>query len=276
MNTTAELRSVAQRVADALPATVTDVVLTGSVSRGVADDVSDVEMLVVSAELPTFDESVRAATAAGLANVDTWVPLDRPARHLGGVFEEVAIELVWWSQPFAEERVRALAAGELLEGLSTADALLHGVPLRGDELLHGWQQRLRTYPPQLTRALVEDATLMWRGYQPEGMLTLLRPDERVPLIERLVDDARRVARIVFALNHVWEPSLKRLTSRFEPLALKPPRAADRLAVALTETDGRVAVQTMYELAAEVLALVPEEIDVARSRTWVAAVVELVR
>jgi hypothetical protein len=36
-----ELRSVAQHVADALPATVEEVVLTGSVSRGVADAVSD-------------------------------------------------------------------------------------------------------------------------------------------------------------------------------------------------------------------------------------------
>jgi predicted nucleotidyltransferase len=273
---TAELRSVAQQVADGLPPAVTDVVLTGSVSRGVADDVSDIEMLVLSEELPSFDASVARAAAAGLANVDTWVRTDRPARHLGGVFAGVAIELVWWSRPHAEERVRALAAGELLEGLATADALLHGVSLRGGELLRSWQERLRAYPPQLTRALVEDATLMWRGYQPEGMLTLLRPGERVPLVERLVDDARRVARIVYALNRVWEPSLKRLSLRFEPLAVKPPRLADRLALALTETDGRAAVRTMYELAADTLALVPAEIDVARSRAWVAAVLEVVR
>jgi predicted nucleotidyltransferase len=37
-----KLRSIAQTIADALPATVEEVVLTGSVSRGVADDVSDI------------------------------------------------------------------------------------------------------------------------------------------------------------------------------------------------------------------------------------------
>jgi predicted nucleotidyltransferase len=53
MGTTArteELRALAQRVADALPPEVIEVVLTGSVSRGMADEVSDVEMLVVTAE----------------------------------------------------------------------------------------------------------------------------------------------------------------------------------------------------------------------------------
>src|SRR5436189_111474 len=45
----AQLRASAQRVADALPASVEEVVVTGSVSRGVAGEGSDIEMLVVTA-----------------------------------------------------------------------------------------------------------------------------------------------------------------------------------------------------------------------------------
>ena len=45
-----ELRSIAQGIADALPPTVEEAVLTGSVSRGVADEVSDIEMLIVTRE----------------------------------------------------------------------------------------------------------------------------------------------------------------------------------------------------------------------------------
>jgi hypothetical protein len=41
-----DLKVLAQRVADALPTSdVDEVVLTGSVSRGVADEVADIEML---------------------------------------------------------------------------------------------------------------------------------------------------------------------------------------------------------------------------------------
>src|SRR5438128_742094 len=46
-----QLRDLAQRVADALPLEVAEeVVVTGSVSRGVADEVSDIEMLIVTPE----------------------------------------------------------------------------------------------------------------------------------------------------------------------------------------------------------------------------------
>ena len=44
-----ELRDLAQRIVDELPPEVAEeVVLTGSVSRGVADELSDIEMLVVT------------------------------------------------------------------------------------------------------------------------------------------------------------------------------------------------------------------------------------
>lgn len=272
-----ELRAAAQQVADALPAEVVEVVVTGSVSRGVADAFSDVEMLVLSEELPEYDEAVARATAAGLEHVDTWVSLGAPARHLGGTFDGRAVELVWWSRAFAEERVRAILACEILDGrLATADALAHGAALRGGTLLAGWQERLRSYPPPLTAALVEESARMWRGYQPEGLLTVMRAGERVPLVERLVDDARRVVRIVFALNRVWEPTLKRLRARVEPLAVKPAALPERLEAALSERDPRAAVETMYELAAETLSLVPDEIEITPSRAWVARALELVR
>ena len=57
-----ELRALAQRVADALPAEIAEeIVLTGSVSRGVADDISDIEMLVVTREPLELDECFRLA-----------------------------------------------------------------------------------------------------------------------------------------------------------------------------------------------------------------------
>ncbi len=277
MTRTEELRAVAQRVADGLPAEVREIVLTGSVSRGVADELSDIELLVVGDELPAYEDAVAAAERAGLARVDTWVRRDLPARHLGGVLDGQAIELVWWSRAFADERVRAILACEILDGrLLTADALVYGIALRTNGALEDWQARLARYPAPLTPALVREAALMWRGYQPNGLFTIARPGERVALVERLVDDVRRIVRIVFALNRAWEPTLKRLAARAAPLEVKPPLLAERAESALTEREPRAALQTIYELAAETLALVPEEIEITRSRAWVAEALELVR
>ncbi len=275
MDRTAELRALAQRVADALPSVVAEIVLTGSVSRGVADELSDVEMLLVSDQVPKYEKCLAHARAAGLERVDTWVRLP-DAVHIGGVVDGNGVELVWWTRARVDERVRAIRAGEITDGrLATADALVHGASFRTVGLLEEWQKLLRDYPRDLPRAIVEEATSMWRGYQPEGLLTVMRPGERLTLVERLVDDAQRVVRIVFAVNHVWQPTPKRFASRVEPLTLKPPRLAERLEEALTVPDPRAAVRTMYELIAETLALVPDELDVATARAWVAEALEVV-
>ena len=65
---TRELREIAERIAAALPAVAEEVVLTGSVSRGVADELSDIEMLIVTNEplgLETCFAHIRAAGLTG-------------------------------------------------------------------------------------------------------------------------------------------------------------------------------------------------------------------
>jgi hypothetical protein len=95
----------------------------------------------------------------------------------------------------------------------------------------------------------------------------VRPGERLALVERMVDDATRVVRIVFALNHVWQPTLKRLADRAATLPVKPERMAERIEEALTEPDPRRALIAMTELQAETVALAPDGPNVDRARTW---------
>jgi hypothetical protein len=108
----AGLRSIAQRIADALPATVEEVVLTGSVSRGVADDVSDIEMLIVTAGEPELEQCFSLAAACGLTGLGTWGPQGGPTQRVSGYREGVPIELIWWSQAHAETAVDAIFAGD--------------------------------------------------------------------------------------------------------------------------------------------------------------------
>lgn len=68
--------------------------------------------------------------------------------------------------------------------------------------LSRWQARLSDYPEELARARIEDPALTWGGFTPAGLLTLTRPGERLARTERMLDDASRVLRIVYALNRV--------------------------------------------------------------------------
>jgi predicted nucleotidyltransferase len=269
-----ELRTLAQRVADALPGEIAEeVVLTGSVSRGVADDVSDIEMLVVTREPLELEDCFGLAGAAGLEDLDTWSSRDAQARRVSGYHEGAPLELIWWSREHAEARIDALLAGEVS---SSADALVHGVPLRTSGLLAEWQERLREYPQAVAAAQIEEAALRWGGFTPAGPLTLIRPGDRLALSEWLVDAAMRVLTIVFALNRVWQPTTKRLSARVAPLAMKPDRLPQRIEEALTEPDPRRALRVMTELQLTTVLLAPSGPAIDRARTWLAEAAELLQ
>jgi hypothetical protein len=259
------------RVADALPPVVEELVLTGSVSRGVADEVSDIEMLVVTAQPLGLAACFEHARAAGLVRLDTWGAQGTPACRVSGYRDGVPIELIWWPRDYAEESVNRLVAGE---ASSSADALANGVALRTVGLLASWQARLRDYPEEMAARRIEEAALTWGGFALAGVLTLARPGDRLALVERLVDDASRVVTIVYAINRVWPPTHKRLAARVAALAVKPVRLGERIEHALTEPDPRRALLVMTELQAESVALAPPGPNVERARHWLTEVTKV--
>jgi hypothetical protein len=261
-----ELRALAQRIVDLLPPEAADdVVLAGSVSRGVADAGSDVELLLFRNELPALDLARGWASGAGVEATSVWASPE--VGYVAGVADVTAIELLWLTPETLESLLERASSGELVDHrrLPVFEALQHGIALRGLHL-PAWQERLRTYPEPLHDALIRDAVDDWGGY-PVGIYTrqAWRNDpyalRRVSL--EIADD---VLRLLFALNRWWEPTWKRLPQLLEPLPLKPERTAERIEAALS-ADGREAMLTLFELARDALALVPPELDVERARAW---------
>ncbi|HEV2776891.1 MAG TPA: hypothetical protein VGV90_14960 [Solirubrobacteraceae bacterium] len=268
------LRALAQRVADAIAAELAEeVVLTGSVSRGMADEVSDIEMLVVTRDPLELEDCFGFARAAGLDELGTWGAQGGPTRRVSGYRERVPIELIWWPRDYAEAQIEALLAGAMP---STADALAHGVALRTRGRLAAWQERLRAYPPDLATAQIEEAALPWGGFAPAGLLTLIRPGDRLALAEWVVDGSLRVLAIVFALNRVWQPTTKRLAVRVAPLRTKPDRLAERIEEALSESDPRRALRVMTELQLDTVRLAPSGPNVDRAAAWLADGMDILR
>jgi hypothetical protein len=270
---TRELHALAKQIAAALPPVVEEVVLTGSVSRGVADDLSDIEMLVVTSKPLELEECFEHAHTAGLDGLDTWGPQGTETKRVFGYRDGVPIELVWWSHDFAEESVAGILAGE---PSGSGDALANGVAIRSAGLLDDWQKRLSNYPGELAAERIEDAALTWGGYAPEGWLTLLREGERLALVERMYDDAVRVLKIVYAMNRVWPPATKRLAQRVEELPLKPERLAERIEEALSEPHSVQAALVMNELQLDTVRLAPSGPNIDRARRWLSDVVEVLR
>jgi predicted nucleotidyltransferase len=262
-----ELRALAQRVADGLPPEVIEVVLTGSVSRGVADDVSDIEMLCVIERPLSLEEAFELARRAGLEERDSWGDPSTPTRRVFGYLDGEPVETIWWSRELAEE---LFASG------GSAEAIAGGVVLRTSGLLARWQEQLAKYPHALVAERVEKAAERWGGFAPAGLLTLVRDDVALSRMEWLVESAQRVLAIVFALNRVHQPTAKRLAARVEPLAVKPERLAERIEEALTETDPHRALAVMTELQLEAVRLAPSGPNVDRARRWLTEGLERLR
>ena len=150
------MHSVAQAVAVAFPAHVEEVLLPGSVSRGVADELSDVELLVVTAEELDLGTCFALAAASGLEDVATWGREDAATRRVPGRREGVPVELIWWARAAAESAVDAVFDG----GVSaTAEANANGAALRTAGSIARWQERLRHHPGELATAQIEQAAL---------------------------------------------------------------------------------------------------------------------
>src|SRR4051794_34478602 len=114
------LRAIAQQIADSLPSSVEEVVLTGSVSRGVADDISDIEMLIVSEGERDLGDCFSLAAACAVTDLGTGGRQDVPAKRVSGYRDDVPIELIWWSRSQAESAIDAVFTGD---HSATADAI---------------------------------------------------------------------------------------------------------------------------------------------------------
>jgi hypothetical protein len=255
------LLALARRIVDALPPIVEEAGVTGSVSRGVADGVSDVELLLVTTRDCTLEECFDLAAAAGLEELDTWGPQGGPTRRVFGYFDGVPVELIWWSRKHAERSV---------EG--SADAIVHAVPLRTHGALAAWQERLLPMPAQAAAEAIEEAAMTWGGFAPEGFLTIVRPGESLSRLERMVDDASRVLRLVHALNARWPPTAKRLAARAAGLAVAPERMAERIEEALLEREPRRALRLLAEVQLDAVRLAPDGPNVLRARQWLPRVI----
>lgn len=255
----AELRAVAERFAAALPAAFAEVLLTGSVSRGDADSLSDIEMLLVAREVPP---------SLDVPGVEMYQEDHFEGGTLAwytAVFEGEVLEMAGWTHARAEGRLEGILAGEMLDHtrFRWAEAVAHGVALRTGGAIGRWQQRLAHYPEELVEKIVHAASEEWLEH-PLGIRAHLRPGGRLARTAMLADDLQNVLRIVFALNRVWEPSWKRLPQLVAPLAVKP----DRLAERIDEVLAKGSLREGRRLVLDTLALCPDlpRVVLARERT----------
>lgn len=184
-------------------------ILTGSSSRGLSDDASDLEQVFYVDALPAMQEREQWLKAVGIRDlVSDYEPIEDGSIWATFRFQGIWIEAGWQIIQAHEQNLRNILAGTVIDHhhLKLADIISHALTLRSVGLLAKWQEQLSHYPDSLPARIITDAAELWL-FPPilEARFALVRRGELLGLHERLVRDVHNALRILFAINRQWEP-----------------------------------------------------------------------
>ncbi len=248
--------TIAQRAVRAWAAHphVTAVLIGGSVARGRADALSDIELDVYWAQPPTDADRRAGVEGAGFARV--YAEEDEHEWADGVMVDGVKIDVSGFLATTIDGYLDRVLAGDTDAELQVrATAVLDGIPLHGHDVIEAWRGRLATYPEALAVALVEQGL----DLRSRERLEMLAERDDVFLLHRdLVDDVQGVLDALFGLNRVWMPHPfhkwldweetllphrpERLAERIRALLVAPPREAVELVSGLVDDTYRLAAQ----------------------------------
>jgi predicted nucleotidyltransferase len=249
-------RAIAARAAERYAANpaVAAVLLAGSVARGLADELSDIELDVYWRRPPTDAERTAAVEGAGWERV--YAEVDRFEWADGYRIDGVKIDTSGFLCSTIDRYLgAALERGDAEPELQVRiTALLQGEPLAGRAVIDEWRARCEPYPTALALAMVARGLAL----RPRERLDMLVARDDVLLLHRdLTDNLQGLMDALFGLNRVfaphpfhkwldWEASLlpfkpDDLVARIRGLLVAPPRqAVDELSALAEETFDLVA------------------------------------
>lgn len=232
---------------------VAAVLVAGSVARGLADDMSDIELDVYWSTPPTESERTAAVEGAGWMRV--YAEVDEVEWADGYAIDGVKID----TSGFLTSTIDGYLDAALERSDTEAElqvritALRHGIVLHGRSLIDLWRGRCADYPAALGLAMMRQGLEL----RPRHRLEMLAARGDVLLLHRdLVDNVHGILNTLFGLNRVYVPHPFHKWLDWE-VTLLPSAPADlsariaRLLVAAPEQ----AVEDVCALAEETLDLV---------------------
>jgi hypothetical protein len=245
------------------------IAITGSVSRGLADHFSDLELNFWVDKLDPVTEYQAWLQSIGAKVEPDTVTLDDASVWTKSWWQGVLVEAGWQAWEALDARLGAILAAEITEHppLTMAWTVRHAVPLRQHTRLEVWQRSLEHYPDALRERLLAETTRTWAAppWGPVSVINIWPPVYRQSLVElagRLSWEIEKVLRLLFAFNQQWEPEWKWLESESDRLKRRPERLVERIQAVVAGSDAEQRARGCLQLILDTLALVAETQDVA--------------
>lgn len=261
---------IACELAETCPAGLArEIAVTGSVSRGIADDRSDLELNLWREELPPADQWQSWLEGVGAADISREAMVNRldDSGWITCRYRGIWIEVGWGTVASFDDLIGRITSGAVtdLNRLQFADIILHAVPLRTGGALARWQAALASYPNQLQAAIIADNTEVWSDPHVPGVRwALAARDERYVLAMRLLWDMNNILAVLYAVNRVWQPDPKWINVLVRELPIQPERLPERINAVFAQEDPHACIVECFHLILDTLRLVPPAHNVSRA------------
>ncbi len=267
------LRGIARRLAGACAAlpTVQAVALTGSAALGAADEISDVDLIVLHTPLPTLPELSAIRNQVNGSERLYSSSAQEMARFKEGYFVDgVRSDLSHLTlAALADDLALVLDAHSTeAHAQSRVGGLQRCLPLFGDCLVNELRRKAACYPAELRRKMVETHL----RFPPFWVLTEMGAGrgDLLFLHQSLVDAEKAILSVLCGLNSIYLPGdFKRVGLLAAQLSLAPENLAARLN-AVFQLAPRDAAEETGLLIRETFALVEQqmpEVDTSWPRRW---------
>ena len=243
--------------------------ITGSSAEGVSDHYSDLDMTVYyDSELPA-EEALAAIREGHGAPERAWVLGDRADGNFAEAYELDGIQaqighatIAAWENDIAEVLDRWNGDTPLHKAMS---GTLECVAVHGVDLIDRWKARIRAYPDDLARRMVETRLQIFPVWYVQDALDAR--DATLWHFQIRVESAYALLGILAGLNRLYFTTFqfKKMRRFVGAMRVKPERFAERLESLFKETPADAAA-SLELLTRDVLALVERDmpdLDVAR-------------
>lgn len=244
-----------------------EVTVSGSVSRGVSDQYSDIELNFWTEQYQPIEVYQR-----WVESLDGTIAAGRPARHwqdgtcqLEYHIDGVKYDMIWQRWRDLEASLEPLRQMKLPSDPTLPWMLFHAVSLGDAPRFSTYQARVASYPEPLRLALIDQHLHIWRRMMHVPQIFFAEAQ----IHRRQLHDLRRrqlmsldsIFTLLFAYNRLWQPDFRWIKEESERMAHKPPHLVDRINVILTTTTMPDATQTMRDLMRDTLLILSAEFDV---------------
>ncbi len=241
-----------------------EIIITGSVSRGLADENSDIEIeFLVDNLISEYDRINWIKQIGGTEIYPYGAPIGDGSVWIVFKYKDYWIEAGWQTTSIMKNNIKSIIEGKvhthdkLILALTFRDAIF----IRKNGILSGLQEELKFYPDALQKKIIMNTIEPWTvdlGLEVRRILS--KREDKIPLLERMISDVHRVLRILYAINKQWEPDWKWTKHIINYLEVKPENLIERIDSIICIKDTNENLKNCFELINDTVSLIPEELE----------------